>query len=149
MFLLNIAVVSSIPSFLQARITPGWEWKRVGYLNMTDPTQRCPDSWQNIASPISSCGRKSNAPCDSLNIPTSEASYQTVCGRIRGYQIGTPDGFQQCNYAINRDIETYYVDGVTVTYGSPGSRYHVYTYAAGVFEKNSGVITCPCAGCGF
>ena len=97
-----VGLVNSTSPFLQSRTIPGWEWKMVGYLNMTDPTQRCPDSWQNIASPISSCGRKSNAPCDSLNIPTSGASYQTVCGRFRGYQIGSPDAFQQWNYAIQR-----------------------------------------------
>ena len=122
--LLSLAVVSSIPSFLPNRSTPGREWKMVGYLDMTDPTQQCPDSWQKITSPRSSCGKKSTAPCDSLNIATSGASYQTVCGRFRGYQIGSPDGFY---FFINRSIETYYVDGVTVTYGSPGSRRHVYT----------------------
>ena len=113
MCLLKMAVVSSTSPFLEARTTPGWEWKRVGYLNMTDPMQRCPDSWQNIASPISSCGRKSNAPCDSLNTLTSGATYKTVCGRFRGYQIGSPDAF---NGAIQRDIETYYVDGVTCSH---------------------------------
>ena len=143
-----VGLVNSTSPFLQSRTIPGWEWKMVGYLNMTDPTQRCPDSWQNIASPISSCGRKSNAPCDSLNIPTSGASYQTVCGRFRGYQIGSPDAFQQWNYAIQRDIETYYVDGITVTYGLPGNRHHVYTYAAGVYELNTSPGTCPCTGAG-
>ena len=140
--LLSLAVVSSIPSFLPNRSTPGREWKMVGYLDMTDPTQQCPDSWQKITSPRSSCGKKSSAPCDSLKIATSGASYQTVCGRFRGYQIGSPDGFY---FYINRSIETYYVDGVTVTYGSPGSRRHVYTYAASNCEIAGGG-SCPCAG---
>ena len=127
MYLLKTAFVSSTSPFLAN--TPGREWKMVGYMDMTDPTQQCPDSWQKIASPRSSCGKKSTSPCDSFTITTSGASYRTVCGRFRGYQIGSTDAFY--NY-ISRSIETYYVDGVTVTYGSPGSRNHVYTYAAGV-----------------
>eukprot|EP00731_Ephydatia_muelleri_P003514 Em0001g3514a len=137
-----LAVVNSTPSFLQNRSLPGREWKMVGYLDMTDPTQQCPDSWQKITSPRSSCGKKSTAPCDSLNIATSIASYQTVCGRFRGYQIGSDDAFFYYSFP---NIETHYVDGVSVTYGSPGSRHHVYTYAVGAYETNS-ASSCPCAG---
>eukprot|EP00731_Ephydatia_muelleri_P003815 Em0001g3815a len=117
----------------------------VGYLDMTDPKQQCPDTWQKVTSPRSSCGKKSTAPCDSLTITTSGASYQTVCGRFEGYQIGSPDAFRSINPT---SIETYYVDGVTVTYGLPGNRHHVYTYAAGVMELNSSSSTCPCTGGG-
>ena len=117
----------------------------VGYLNMSDPTQRCPDSWQNVTSPnITACGKKSTAPsCDSLKISTYGASYQTVCGWFRGYMIGSPDGFNIP--PGNKSIETYYVDGVSVTYGLPGCRHHVYTYAAGIFETTT-ISVCPCAG---
>ena len=143
MCLLSVAVASSTSPFLPR--TPGQEWKLVGYLDMTDPTQQCPDSWQTFTSPRSSCGKKSSGPCDSLNVTTSGASYQTVCGRFRGYQIGSPDAFRKWNDTINRDIETYYVDGVAVTYGSPGNRHHVYTYANG-FDETSVLSSCPCAG---
>ena len=144
---LIITAVSSTPPFLRNRTSPDWEWKMVGYMDMTDPTQQCPDSWQKITSPRSSCGKKSSATCDSLNITTSGASYQTVCGRFRGYQIGTPDAFD--NYKkIPLNIETYYVDGVTVTYGMSGNRHHVYTYAAGWSELNSSHSSCPCTGGG-
>ena len=146
MCLLKMAVVSSTSPFLPN--TPGREWKMVGYLDMTDPTQQCPDSWQTFTSPRSSCGKKSTAPCDSVNITTSGASYQTVCGRFRGYQKGSPDAFRKWNEKIEKNIETYYVDGVTVTYGSPGDRHHVYTYAAGLTETTNWVQRepCPCAG---
>ena len=112
----------------------------VGYLDMTDPAQQCPNSWLKLTSPRSSCGKKSTAPCDSLNRSTSGASYQTVCGRFRGYQYRTPDGFNSAG-----TIETHYVDGVSVTYGKPGSRHHVYTYTVGHEETSSGG-SCPCAG---
>ena len=124
---------------------PGQQWVKVGYLNMSDPTQQCPDSWQYVTSPAgASCGKKDNALCDSVSITTSGASYQMVCGRFLGYQVGSPDAFY-AGYIYSYDIETYYVDGVSITYGSPGNRQHVYTYAAGVREYND-TYTCPCAG---
>ncbi|KAL5479131.1 hypothetical protein EMCRGX_G022614 [Ephydatia muelleri] len=120
----------------------------VGSLDMTDPTQKCPNSWQKITSPRPSCGKKYSGPvvpCDSLNIPTSGASYQKVCGRFRGYQKGSPDAFH--NF-IPTTLETYYVDGITVTYGLPGSRHHVFTYAASHNEISGEVTACPCTGDG-
>ena len=65
--------------------------------------------------------------------------------RFRGYQKGSPDAFRKFNDTIEKSIETYYVDGVAVTYGSPGDRHHVYTYAAGLTET-TGLAPCPCAG---
>ena len=144
--LLNMAVVSSTSPFLPN--TPGQEWRMVGSLDMTDPTQKCPNSWQKFTSPRPSCGKKYSGPvvpCDSLNIPTSGASYQKVCGRFRGYQKGSPDAFH--NF-IPTTLETYYVDGITVTYGLPGSRHHVFTYAASHNEISGEVTACPCTGDG-
>ena len=118
----------------------------VASLDMTDPSQQCPPSWLKISSPRSSCGKRSDAHtyCDSLNITTSGASYQTVCGRFRGYQVGSPDGFYTFDANPN-DIETDYVDGLSITYGPPGNRHHVFTYAAGLQESTS-ASSCPCAG---
>ena len=123
---------------------PGQQWVKVGYLNMSDPTQQCPYPWQSVTSPRASCEKRASVICDSLNITTFGASYQKVCGRFLGYQVGSPDAFlSYVGYGWN--IETYYVDGVSITYGSPGSRHHVYTYATGVSEFNS-LASCPCAG---
>ena len=139
--LLNTMFSDITASFLLPDI-PGQVWKRVGYLNMSDPTQQCPNSWQTFSSPVASCAKKGSGPCDSVNI-TSGASYQMVCGRFLGYQVGTPDAF--LSYAgLGWSLETYYVDGVSITYGSPGNRHHVYTYAAGIREFASSV-SCPCA----
>eukprot|EP00731_Ephydatia_muelleri_P009407 Em0004g1745a len=119
-------------------------WRMVGSLNMTDPTQHCPDSWQNFISPRS-CGKKTTAPCDSLSIPTFGVNYQKVCGWFRGYQFGSPDAFDIYN-RVGR-VEDGYVDGVSITYGSPGRRQHVYTYASGAFEQLRDIQgICPCQG---
>ena len=127
---------------------PGQQWVKVGYLNMTDPTQQCPDSWQTFISPAgASCGMKDNSFCDSVKIPTYASRYQMVCGRFRGYQIGSPDAFHS-HFGYVGDLEQWYVDGVSITYGSPGNRHHVYTYAAGLYEASSNypLYACPCAG---
>ena len=139
--LLNLAVVSSTSPFLTS--TPGQVWRMVGYLDMTctDPTRQCecPDTWQEFTSPRS-CGKKTTGQsCDSLRVPTFGASYQKVCGSFRGYQYGSPDAFNTGSTVI----ENGYVDGVSITYGSPGNRHHVYTYVAGVFQVTD-VATCPC-----
>ena len=140
--LLNMAVVNSTSPFLTN--TPGQAWRMVGSLNMTDPTQHCPDSWQNFTSPRS-CGKKTTAPCDSLSIPTFGVSYQKVCGWFRGYQFGSPDAFG-FRYLVG-SVEGSYVDGVSITYGSPGRRQHVYTYASGAFEQlRDDTSVCPCQG---
>ena len=112
---------------------------------MSDPAQQCPAAWKKFASPRASCGKGTTLLCESLNISTTGASYQQVCGRFRGYQVGTPDAFGFQLGMINVSIERYYVDGISITYGSPGNRHHVYTYAAG-FSEITYLGTCPCAG---
>ena len=140
--LLNTMFSDITASFLLPDI-PGKVWKKVGYLNMSDATQQCPNSWQTFTSPVRSCAKKDSGPCDSVLISTSGASYQMVCGRFLGYEMGTPDAFFSW-IGLQRNLEWWYVDGVSITYGSPGYRHHVYTYTAGNMEFNSS-ISCPCA----
>lgn len=118
-------------------------WTRVAYLDTTDPLQQCPSSLASISTPRASCAKKTDGNgCDSVPIRVSVKSYQTVCGRFRGYQIGTADAF---NYRSSRTIEEAYVDGISITYGASGSRHHVFTYAAS-FVENTNLANCPCAG---
>ena len=121
-------------------------WKLVAALDMADPLQRCPPSLNKIASPRASCAKKTfEGGCDSVPISTFGASYQTVCGRFRGYQIGSPDAF--LNYArLGKTVEDPYVDGISITYGPSGRRQHVFTLAAGGVENRHGGDACPCAG---
>ena len=113
-------------------------WRRVAYLNMSNPSWQCPSVWQEITTPFRVCGRRSTgANCEGLTYPTGSEQYDQVCGRIIGYQIGTPDTFT----GAGRSIDTYYMDGVSVTYGSP--RQHIWSFAAG-FEEASHSSSCPC-----
>ena len=127
------------------RFCGGSGWRRVIYFNMSDPSQQCPSVWQEITTPHRVCGRRSStASCEGLTYSTGSEQYDQVCGRIIGYQIGTPDAFN----GAGRSIDTYYIDGVSVTYDSP--RQHIWSFVGGVDERGSigsarysGAL-CPC-----
>ena len=115
-------------------------WRCVAYLNMSDPTQQCPSVWQ-ITTPHRVCGRRSTqASCEGLTYSTGSEQYDQVCGRIIGYQLRTPDAFR----GSSRSIDSTYLDGVSVTYGSP--RQHIWSFAGGLDEDSSvqPYYSCPC-----
>ena len=111
-------------------------WRRVAYLNMSDPSQQCPSVWREITTPHRVCGRRSSG-CVGVNYTTGSVQYDQVCGRITGYQLGQPDCFNSASLSIN----TAYVDGVSVTRGSP--RQHIWTFATGMDERDP-TDSCPC-----
>ena len=104
-------------------ITGGW--MRVIDLNMTDISQQCPSGLmeRNDSPNIRTCVRnEASAGCSSVELSTANIQYTRVCGRITGYQYESLDGFN------NNDINSAYVDGVSLTYGSP--RQHIRSFAA-------------------
>ena len=116
-------------------------WRRVAYLNMSDPSQQCPSVWRQITTPHRVCGRRSTVgSCEGLTYSTGSEQYNQVCGRITGYQFANTDSF----LGSSRSINTYYVDGVSVTRGSP--RKHIWTFANGLDELSTAYpyATCPC-----
>ena len=85
---------------------------------MSDPSQQCPSEWQEITTPHRVCGRRSTArSCEGVSYTTGSEQYNQVCGRIIGYQIGQPEALYFAY--IGNSINTYYVDGISVTRGSP------------------------------
>ena len=67
--------------------------------------------------------------------------YSQVCGHIIGYQHGGPHGFFPY-HSQQYSIDTYYVDGVSVTHGQ-SPRQHIWTFAAGYSEVGD-LGSCPC-----
>ena len=116
-------------------------WMRVVYFNMSEPGASCPTSLRQINTPAKLCGRRTAPGCSSVTYPVDGIRYSKVCGQARGYQYFTPDAFQP----PTNDINSYYVDGVSITYGNP--RHHLWTYAAGVSDDYNygGCCNCPCA----
>ena len=116
----------------------GGGWTRLAYLDMSDSTVNCPTGFRLYQSGgVRACGRpvSSGGSCSSVQFPSNGISYSQICGRVVGYQYGSTDIVD--TWASN-NISTYYVDGVSITRGSP--RQHVWTLMAG--STNSG---CPCS----
>ena len=120
-------------------ITGGW--MRLAYLNMTEPGASCPTSLRQINTPAKLCGRRTAPGCSGVTYPVDGIRYSKVCGQARGYQYHSTDAFQPSTNNIN----SHYVDGVSITYGSP--RHHLWTFGAtGSWDgRNNAPYTCPCA----
>ena len=118
-------------------------WVRVANLNMTDPNQQCPQNFSLYTQPKRLCGKSTNGNgCDSVKFTTNSLQYNKVCGRVVGYQFRSPDAFAaSCSPHCN--INNAYVDGVSITHGSP--RKHIWTLAAGLVETTINDHHCPCS----
>ena len=122
--------------------SPGWT--RVAFLDMSDPTQECPSEFRSYDTDgRRACGRQVNngASCDSITFPV-DISYSEVCGRVYGFQYASPDALYVQNHPDHNNIEGPYLDGVSITRGSP--RQHIWSFIGSVFEVSSGGNTCPC-----
>ena len=74
-------------------------WYRVAFLNMSDPSQQCPSAWRLVTTNgVRACGRPVSleSSCNGT-LYSAINEYQRVCGRVIGYQQGTPDGFGHMN----------------------------------------------------
>ena len=108
-------------------------------ISMSDPTQTCPPAWELITTSRRSCARPSSAgdrTCYSAMFPTQAIQYSQVCGRIIGYQVGHPQAFYLENSNEPQVIDSSYVDGVSLTYGS--LRQYIWTFANAIDEPDAG-----------
>ena len=126
------------------------EWKRVVFVNMTDPDQKeCPPGLHLITKPVRMCGRNASSDymCNSTTFSVGGSSYSKVCGRIRGYQYGSTFTFLlYFNYSCCKSIEKAYLDGVSLTHGAEGKRQHIWSFASAYNQVESGDtyhIFCP------
>ena len=115
-------------------------WTRVAYVDMTQAGAICPQGLEQMSySGSSYCGRFfSGVGCSSALLDTT-ISYQQVCGRVAGYQDNTPHAFKGFNDA---SINGIYLDGISITHGSP--RKHLWSYAVGFTEQQKNLADCPC-----
>ena len=135
---------TSHPGALTVKYMQGG-WMRVAYVDMTQSGSQCPHGLnQEALQGNNYCGRFSSAGCVSTIFETYNITYMQVCGRIRGYQFGTPEGFLNLYLQGQTSIDGYYVDGVSLTHGQP--RRHIWTYAAALQSSPStnNYWTCPC-----
>ena len=147
MYLLATANNGSINAYcnMEELCGSGGGWTRLAYLDMSDSTENCPSGFRLYQSGgVRACGRPTSSAgsCVSVQFPSNGISYSQVCGRVTGYQYFAPDAIKYPSYSYRNDINSYYVDGVSITRGSP--RQHVWTLMAGYSDSSTYSHYCPC-----
>ena len=151
MYLLETANNGTINTYcnMEELCGSGGGWTRLAYLDMSDSTVNCPSGFRLYQSGgVRACGRPvtNSGSCVSVQFPSNGISYSQVCGRVTGCQYASPDAVYPSHGSSesHNDINSHYVDGVSITRGSP--RQHVWTLMTGNVEQNSdSQYNCPCA----
>ena len=107
-------------------------WIKVANLDMTVGNARYPSNLCSNQQPVRTCRICSDSGTCSSDIFEASINYSTICGRIRGYQVGTPDAFTS-----SLDI-----DGVMLSHGHPKKL--IWAFAAAPLEGPHSQPSCPC-----
>ena len=121
----------------------------MAFINMTDPNQDCPQGLSLTDYSIRSCGRGHTGfyDCSSVTFPVDGSQYSHVCGRVTAYRWAFTNAFFGYHQR-SQTIDGYYVDGLSLTHGSP--RTHIWTFASALFNGTSDSSDyapshrCPC-----
>ena len=121
-------------------------WMRIANVDMTERHSQCPNGLQfNVTQNKHNCRRPldSTPGCSSTLFPVHDVAYKKVCGKVIGYQYKNTNGFGPARFTPN--INDIYVDGVSITRGTP--RQHIWTLAAATGERyhlEAHHSACPC-----
>ena len=127
------------------------DWVKVADLNMKRSGESCPSGLTILESsnPLRTCVKQNTAAGCALMAypyPPNDAGYSRMCGKIQGYQVGTTNGFanDMGRRRMVPNIDQNYVDGVTLTHGSP--KQHIWTFASGIDKTGMSRVmsACPC-----
>ena len=122
-------------------------WMRVAELDMKNSSHQCPSGLmeQNDAGKRTCVPNLDSATCSSVTFLVNTLDYSQVCGRIIGYQYYSTNAFGYISGSLiysPQSIDSYYVDGVSLTHGNP--RQHIWTFAAAAGETSHPDSICPC-----
>ena len=109
----------------QSRQSGGWM-----RLAAFSPGKTCPG---NLVKQGQFCKRpeQSSGGCFSVVLQTNRISYSRVYGKIIGIQEGSTDAFEPTFKAKGIiTISDPYIDGISLTYGSPDNREHIWSFAS-------------------
>ena len=113
-------------------------WMRIANIDTTQGDD-CPSGWRKITQPRPLCrGSGDAAGCYSAYFSNNKAEYNSICGKLRGYQKGSSGAFSTSLHSL----DSQYLDGVSITVGTP--RKHVWSYAAGYSKSVANRGNCPC-----
>ena len=108
-------------------ICKGSGWTRLGKLDMTQPGSECQDTLRLYeANGVKACHQKEagTRTCDSVIILSHGIHCTQICGHVIGYHV--PAWFLD-------DFNVPYVEGVSITYGSP--QQHIWTLGAALYDS--------------
>ena len=113
---------------------------RVADLDMREVDAQCPTGLvQTEHEGTRVCTKQVTELCAQTFFDTA-VTFDQVCGMIIGYPIGTLEAFQSSS-----DIESNYIDGISLTYGSD-PRQHIWSFAAAFDEEgNAPNASCQCS----
>jgi len=115
----------------------GGVWTRVASYDYSDPSIACSNDWAQVTDPIRGCA-VSGFGCVSSNFSTL-VEFSEVCGKVIAIQREDPLGFIGPD-----DIESNYLDGVSITHGS--TRQHIWSFAAYPYDDETYLpALCPCS----
>ena len=145
----NISVLSdevdSLKSLHYHSVCGSTGWTRIAFLDMPDSAKDCPSELRLYESgSVRACGRLSSGggSCSSITFTPHDIEYSEVCGKLIGYQYSSADAVDHTISDQHSNIDSYYVDGVSLTRGSP--RQHIWTFMAAYSEQNIATYHCPC-----
>ena len=116
-------------------------WMRVADINMTRDKENCPAGFRKVTSSDKRmCGGQSSS-CVSTSFTSHGVEYSQVCGRITGNQFGRPNAFSHYHNSQS-SIDTNFLDGIVLTYGSPRS--DIWSFTAAKHEHRSDHQGCTC-----
>ena len=119
-------------------------WTRVAFVNMSEPNATCPTGLTQIQqSGLTLCSRDADVTSQGSLFTTLGLNYSAVCGRVQGYQSGTPTAFSNSNINRSISLDGIYVDGVSITHGT-NPQNHVWTYVVGRGDASTSGLACPC-----
>ena len=118
-------------------------WTRIALVNMTAPNASCPSGLNQSDFSGRTLCHHSSTGCQSAIFSAFNLNYCEVCGRVIGYQFGTPEAFSRSIVITSLTIDSQYLDGVSITHGS-GPRTHIWSYPAGVTTTRTDRFGCPC-----
>ena len=121
-------------------------WRRIANHDFSNVSISCPNGLKERGdSGVRTCGIASVFPtCASVILPSNGILYTTVCGMVSAYQFGLTDAFSDFGRGTDLTIDSNYVDGVSLTYGSR-PRKHIWTFAAALNDVPSVPLSsCQC-----
>ena len=121
-------------------------WMRVVHVDMQDPDISCPPGLEElVVEQKRLCQRPIDRipGCSSTNFSVQDTEYSKICGKVIGYQYHNTWGFG-ANRFNTEGIDGVYLDGVSITHGSP--RQHVWSFASApdTIALTHQHVQCPC-----